>query len=105
MIKPISNIKLIIFYILLLLSVAVVAREVIVVGDKLVAVKTVTELCNNMVCCATFYKEYDKDVYIINTPVLTTIGTTSYNAAWSNTQKQIICSITLIIDELILKKY
>jgi hypothetical protein len=105
MFKTISNIKLIIFCILLFLSVAVVAREVIVVGNSLVSVKTITESCYKLDCCNTFYEKYKDYTYIINTPVVTTIGTTSYNAAWSHTQTEIICSIKLIIDELFLKNY
>ena len=84
---------------ILLFVTSVLAGQVIVVGDKLVAVKTVTELCNKPDCCSTFYEKYKGDTYIINTPVVTTIGTTSYNAAWSYTWIEIICSVTVIIDD------
>ena len=99
MFESISNKIKSITFILLLLSVAVLAREVIVVGNNLVAVKTVTELCNKPDCCSTFYQKYNGNTYIINAPLVTTIETTSYNAAWSYTPMEMLCSITLILDD------
>jgi hypothetical protein len=98
MFKTISNIKLIIFYILLFLSVAVVAREVIIVGDMFYEAKTKYKECENLQCCQAWYLTLDT-IYIVFDPIVTRVETTSSNPAWHDYPIKITCWIKEVIQD------
>ena len=96
MLKLSFNKKFLIFYILLFLSVAVVAREVMVLGGQLVPVQTITQECRgSWDCCKAFYENHAGVTFIVNPIVSITIQPTHSS---SKTIERFICSVTVIID-------
>ena len=92
----IKNIILIIFYLLLFLSVAVVAREVMVLGGLLVPVQTITQKCTgNWDCCKAFYDFLTEMglTFIVNPQFSNTIQPTS---SASTITESFICIVTEI---------